>query len=110
MADKQEIRNLKQDIKKLSSELNKKTSNLEKLNEKLLALQIEIEENQSGIKAIESTISEKEELLKKATYSDVLNKLNDATLSSLSVRQTELLIDKILSGKIPLDEEVTESH
>ena len=98
--DKQEINALKQDIKKLTSTKKKLSDSANKYREKISSLQSELAETEKSIEDLDKELSVKEEKLKKAEYSSVLQKLDDAALNKLSKRQAELLAEHILSGTI----------
>lgn len=98
--EKQELNIIKQDVRKLKASLKKLNDNSDKAKEKIKELQADIEEYEKNIKEIEKQIIEKEAVLKKADYSPVLQKLDNAALSILSKREAELLAEHILSGKL----------
>ncbi len=98
--EKQELNAIKQDLKKLKSSLKKLNDNKNKAKEKIDTLQAEIDEYEKNIEETTKQIAEKEAILKKADYSPVLQKLDDAAFSILSKREAELLAEHILSGKL----------
>ncbi len=98
--EKQELNAIKQDVKKLKASLKKLIESNDKAKEKIKELQADIEEKEKNIDETQKQIAEKEEILKKADYSPVLQKLDNAALSILSKREAELLAEHILSGKL----------
>lgn len=110
MADKKAITAIKKEIQKARNEYNKKKNDLSKKEEKLLEMQLLVDEATKEIFELERTITDKETELKRAEYADVLGKLDNAALSSLSVRQTEQLINKIVSGKLNFDDNFSENE
>lgn len=98
--NQQDKKTLQKEIKELRTALKKSEDNASKKKEKISALQTELDEIDKEIKNIKGQISEKEALIKKAEYSTVLNKLDNATLNSLSKRQAEQLVKMIESGDI----------
>ena len=98
--EKHELNAIKQDVKKLKASLKKLNENKNKANEKIKELQADIYEYEKNIDDTQKQIAEKEAILKKADYSPVLRKLDDAAFSILSKREAELLAERILSGKL----------
>lgn len=110
MADKKAITAIKKEIQKARNEYNKKKNDLSKKEEKLLEMQLLVDEATKEILELDRTITDKETELKRAEYADVLGKLDNAALSSLSVRQTEQLINKIVSGELNFDDNLSENE
>lgn len=91
---------LKQEVQKLRNSLAKMEKEVVTKTEKIEELRNEISELNENIKTTRKECEEKEAQLKKVEYTSVLDKLDDATLNSLSIRQAEILVQKILSGSI----------
>ncbi len=98
--DKQEVNNLKKDVQRLKTTQKKLIDSVEKSKEKIQSLQSELADLEKSLSDTNKELSEKEAQLKRADYSTALQKLDDATLSSLTKRQVELLAEHILSGTI----------
>ena len=91
---------LQKEIKDLRTALKKSEDNASKKKEKIAALQAELDIINKEIETTKAQIAEKETLQKKAEYSSVLDKLDNAALSTLSKRQAEQLVEMIMSGDI----------
>ena len=91
---------LQKEIKDLRNALKKSEDNVSKKKEKIAALQAELDEINKVIETTRTQLNEKEKLIKKAEYSTVLDKLDNAALSTLSKRQAEQLAKMIISGDI----------
>lgn len=91
---------LQKEIRDISTALKKSEDNAVKKKDKIDALQAELDELNKEIESLKEQLTEKETLMKKADYSTVLDKLDNAALSTLSKRQAEQLIKMITSGDI----------
>ena len=101
MAENQlDKKTLQKEIKELRTALKKSEDNASKKKEKIAALQAELDIINKEIETTKAQIAEKETLQKKAEYSSVLDKLDNAALSTLSKRQAEQLAKMIISGDI----------
>ena len=101
MAENQlDKKTLQKEIKELRTALKKAEDNASKKKEKIAALQAELDIINKEIETTKAQIAEKETLQKKAEYSSVLDKLDNAALSTLSKRQAEQLAKMIISGDI----------
>lgn len=91
---------LQKEIKGLRNALKKSEDNAIRKKERISALQTELDEINNEIETTKAQIAEKDTLIKKAEYSPVLDKLDNAALDKLSKRQTEQLVKMIESGDI----------
>lgn len=98
--NKLDKKTLQKEIKDLRTALKKSEDNASKKKEKIAALQAELDIINKEIETTKAQIAEKETLQKKAEYSSVLDKLDNAALSTLSKRQAEQLVEMIMSGDI----------
>lgn len=91
---------LKQEVQKLRNSLARMQKDIVTKNEKIAELQNDIVELNKSIKKTQIEYEEKEAQLKKVEYTSVLDKLDDAAFNTLTIREAEVLVQKILSGSL----------
>lgn len=97
---KQGVKGLSLEIKRMEAAIEKKKKDVDKLYETIAETQVKIAEAEKDIADSEKLLADKQEQLKRIDYSEILNKLEDTALNSLTKRQAEILLSKLQSGDL----------